>query len=460
MRRLGLEYFDVMRPDLADPAALAERMRSTRARARFADPDQRPWTIAPPPGWSRGPSLDERLFQREMAGPNGARSPDEGAMTRTDGITALKAVRWKRHSAPCAPVRGCGGSAGGREVAVGVVGDEAEPVVHREGRRVVAPGLEVRRGRAALRGPLQQRAHHDSPQPLPAGAGETHTLVIPAQSSPPRDTRPLATTGPCQPRHRREADLGGALEHGDAASRWARARVVVGEPGGGGAPASTGDRRVRDAAGSDRRADPAAPGRPTRAGTGCPPRRAARAPSRAEARRLLRRNRRPPAPTAATPARRRTARAASTASSIGPGVADRQHRVRPRAEPARGAQHPRAERLGLHRRPAQHGAPLGLLGRDPQPGGRGGTGLPETMSAELDRHPLAGLGLHHRGRSPQATSCRAGRSSRARRSGRSRRARAGGRPHARRRSVGRARAGGATGDWGSRHDTFNGRTGG
>ena len=67
MRRLGLEYFSVVRPDLADRAGLAGRMRSTRARAAFADPARRPWTIAPPPGWEREPSLDERLFQREMA---------------------------------------------------------------------------------------------------------------------------------------------------------------------------------------------------------------------------------------------------------------------------------------------------------------------------------------------------------------------------------------------------------
>jgi hypothetical protein len=67
MRRLGLEYFSVVRPDLADRAGLAGRMRSTRARAAFADPARRPWTIVPPPGWEREPSLDERLFQREMA---------------------------------------------------------------------------------------------------------------------------------------------------------------------------------------------------------------------------------------------------------------------------------------------------------------------------------------------------------------------------------------------------------
>lgn len=67
MRRLGLEYFDVVRPDLADRAGLAERMRATRSRAAFAGPAERAWTIVPPAGWPREPSLDERLFVREMA---------------------------------------------------------------------------------------------------------------------------------------------------------------------------------------------------------------------------------------------------------------------------------------------------------------------------------------------------------------------------------------------------------
>jgi hypothetical protein len=84
MRRLGLEYLDVVRPDLADPAALAERMRSTRDRSAFADPAQRPWTIVPPPGWPREQSLDERLFQREMAMAM-ERDLRSAVVTRTDG---------------------------------------------------------------------------------------------------------------------------------------------------------------------------------------------------------------------------------------------------------------------------------------------------------------------------------------------------------------------------------------
>lgn len=67
LRRLGLEYFDAVAPDLRARAALADRMRSTRDRARFESPDERAWTIDPPRGWPREPSLDERLFLLEMA---------------------------------------------------------------------------------------------------------------------------------------------------------------------------------------------------------------------------------------------------------------------------------------------------------------------------------------------------------------------------------------------------------
>lgn len=66
LRRLQLEYFDVVRPDLAARAALADRMRSTRERARFLSLEERRWTSDPPPGWPREPSLDERLFLLEM----------------------------------------------------------------------------------------------------------------------------------------------------------------------------------------------------------------------------------------------------------------------------------------------------------------------------------------------------------------------------------------------------------
>lgn len=72
LRRLGLEYFDAVAPDLRARGALADRMRSTRARARFEPPEERAWTIDPPPGWPREPSLDERLFHLEMARSYGA----------------------------------------------------------------------------------------------------------------------------------------------------------------------------------------------------------------------------------------------------------------------------------------------------------------------------------------------------------------------------------------------------
>jgi len=67
LRRLGLEYFDAVAPDLRARDTLADRMRSTRSRARFEPPRERAWTIDPPPGWPREPSLDERLFLLEMA---------------------------------------------------------------------------------------------------------------------------------------------------------------------------------------------------------------------------------------------------------------------------------------------------------------------------------------------------------------------------------------------------------
>jgi hypothetical protein len=66
LRRLGLEYFDAVAPDLRARRELADRMRSTRGRARFEPPGERAWTIEPPPGWPREQSLDERLFLLEL----------------------------------------------------------------------------------------------------------------------------------------------------------------------------------------------------------------------------------------------------------------------------------------------------------------------------------------------------------------------------------------------------------
>ncbi len=49
---------------------------------------------------------------------------------------------------------------GSREVAVGVVGGEAQPGVERQRRLVVAEHLEVRRRRSTFRAPLEQGGHH------------------------------------------------------------------------------------------------------------------------------------------------------------------------------------------------------------------------------------------------------------------------------------------------------------
>lgn len=69
-RRAGLEYVKVVGLDLAEVDVVVDRLRSTRARARFLSPDLRRWTLEAPPGWyDDAPldclSLDERLAYRE-----------------------------------------------------------------------------------------------------------------------------------------------------------------------------------------------------------------------------------------------------------------------------------------------------------------------------------------------------------------------------------------------------------
>lgn len=51
--------------DLASPSVVARRMQSTRARALWLPEGQRKWTITPPPGRERAPSLDEILDERD-----------------------------------------------------------------------------------------------------------------------------------------------------------------------------------------------------------------------------------------------------------------------------------------------------------------------------------------------------------------------------------------------------------
>jgi hypothetical protein len=50
----GLEYFDLVRGDLADTDHVVRRMHSARGRAKFLPPDQCKWTLEPPPWRNRG----------------------------------------------------------------------------------------------------------------------------------------------------------------------------------------------------------------------------------------------------------------------------------------------------------------------------------------------------------------------------------------------------------------------
>jgi hypothetical protein len=64
MRRVGLEYVKVTGLDVLQPTRVADRMLSTRARARWEPPARRRWTTVPPPGWKPEPTLDELFAQR------------------------------------------------------------------------------------------------------------------------------------------------------------------------------------------------------------------------------------------------------------------------------------------------------------------------------------------------------------------------------------------------------------
>jgi hypothetical protein len=67
-RRAGLEYFKIVGLDLGDIDLVVDRMRATRARAKFAPPGERGWTLAAPEGWYSSPeeamTLDARLEYR------------------------------------------------------------------------------------------------------------------------------------------------------------------------------------------------------------------------------------------------------------------------------------------------------------------------------------------------------------------------------------------------------------
>ena len=66
-RQVELEYCKITGPDMHRPQVVVDRLLSVRGRAKFHSTTARPWTLAPPPGWSSTPSLDERIARRELS---------------------------------------------------------------------------------------------------------------------------------------------------------------------------------------------------------------------------------------------------------------------------------------------------------------------------------------------------------------------------------------------------------
>lgn len=68
-RTVGLEYFELVEGDLRQRPLVVRRMHQTRARARFAAPEDRRWTLTPPPWWQpREEPLDIHLVRTGEAG--------------------------------------------------------------------------------------------------------------------------------------------------------------------------------------------------------------------------------------------------------------------------------------------------------------------------------------------------------------------------------------------------------
>lgn len=59
-RSVGLECFTMLAGDSGDPYRMAERMHAARARARWAAPSTREWTIEPPRWWIPTNSVEQR----------------------------------------------------------------------------------------------------------------------------------------------------------------------------------------------------------------------------------------------------------------------------------------------------------------------------------------------------------------------------------------------------------------
>lgn len=63
-RGVALEFFKVTGPDMRSRRMVANRMTTTRERAKWLAVAERAWTIEPPPGWKVEMSLDEQLELR------------------------------------------------------------------------------------------------------------------------------------------------------------------------------------------------------------------------------------------------------------------------------------------------------------------------------------------------------------------------------------------------------------
>ena len=63
----GLEYFSVVGGDLLNRSMVVNRILNTRARAAFAPPTERRWTLTPPPWWVAEESLDHYLVRIGVA---------------------------------------------------------------------------------------------------------------------------------------------------------------------------------------------------------------------------------------------------------------------------------------------------------------------------------------------------------------------------------------------------------
>ena len=276
------------------------------------------------------------------------------------------------------------------QVAVGVVGDEARAAVERERRRVVGAHLEVRRGGAALGGPAQQRVARPPGRAAPRRrSGATQTSVSPTQSSP-SGRRP----GPARRRRRptwidRERSCSGPSSTARASVAVLRARVVGGQP-----PVGRGGRPMHDVAAAARRqqagarraaacatagdwsSESASPGP-----GGDPARRPAKPPT-------ARPSRPRPGPRPAGRGRRRTRAPRRAPSSHGtPGSPASSTELARALNPpdARSTQSPSGSASTAGHDPWARRA-ASSAGTRSGADGRGGTGLPDTMSARVDRH--------------------------------------------------------------------------